>query len=722
MQSRKFGLSIKTALSTLFGVMAVLLIATYALDLVAVWGEQAHARRTAEISDVTRHMFVAMQNIRVERGTVSTALNGAEPVSADTRRAIDALRAASEPALDRVLAELPALAFPDRERWIGELRQTATAVRTLRGRADAALQNPKSGRDGEVAKAWVPALGKLSEKLEEVSGLLAAQIKLADPVVDQLMAVKQLVWTARDYAGRERLFIGNALASGSTPSADWQRQVADFRSRSLMAWSAALDLIEGAPTPQPLTEALAKAKSGYYGAFSKEQDTVLKALVSGEKPSLTGGAWVKLSNPPLELLSAPANIAVDLARDHAAAKASHAQRQLWPKGALALLVAVISGVGLMIVTRRVVRPINDLTAIMKRLASGDHQVEIGGQGRRDEIGAMAEAVEVFKQNAIEKERHAAERERHAAERERYALEKEKLENERKAAEVRAAEEARRTRNELAATFETEVGSVVQAVAKGAEDMESCAKISGEEIDKAQTLATGVSAASEQASSNVQTVAAATEELTSTISEVATQVRRSAEIAQQAKKATEDTDNIVQGLSAAAEKIGSVVALISQIAEQTNLLALNATIEAARAGEAGKGFAVVAQEVKALASQTAKATGEIGAQISGMQAATNESVVAIKEIGSTIGRISDIAATIAAAVEQQGTATQEISRNVHEAANGTSQVATNIVSVNRGAGETGSASSQVLASAQSLSSESSRLKTEVQKFLETVRAA
>jgi methyl-accepting chemotaxis protein len=238
----------------------------------------------------------------------------------------------------------------------------------------------------------------------------------------------------------------------------------------------------------------------------------------------------------------------------------------------------------------------------------------------------------------------------------------------------------------------------------------------------QSLSGTVAAASEQASANVQSVASATEEMTASVNEISRQVQESSRIASEAVKQAQETDARINKLSQAAGRIGDVVKLITAIAEQTNLLALNATIEAARAGEAGRGFAVVASEVKQLASQTAKATDEIGTQIAGMQAATQESVAAIKEISATIARVSEIAATIAAAVEEQGAATQEISRNVQQAAQGTAQVASNITDVNRGAAETGSASSQVLSSAQSLSSESNHLKLEVDKFLVTVRAA
>jgi methyl-accepting chemotaxis protein len=239
---------------------------------------------------------------------------------------------------------------------------------------------------------------------------------------------------------------------------------------------------------------------------------------------------------------------------------------------------------------------------------------------------------------------------------------------------------------------------------------------------AREVTTAVAAASEEASTNVQSVASATEELTSSVNEISRQVQESARMANEAVDQARKTNDRVGELSKAAARIGDVVELINTIAGQTNLLALNATIEAARAGEAGRGFAVVASEVKALAEQTAKATGEIGQQISGIQAATQDSVGAIREISGTIERLSEISSTIAAAVEEQGAATQEISRNVQQAAQGTEQVSSNIADVQRGAGETGSASSLVLSAAQSLSRDSNRLKLEVGKFLGTVRAA
>ncbi|MDP1584996.1 MAG: methyl-accepting chemotaxis protein [Bradyrhizobium sp.] len=292
----------------------------------------------------------------------------------------------------------------------------------------------------------------------------------------------------------------------------------------------------------------------------------------------------------------------------------------------------------------------------------------------------------------------------------------------KATEKRAAVQRRSDMVRLADGFEGAVGEIIETVSSAATELEASAGTLTSTADRSRQVATTVAAASEEASTNVQSVASATEELSSSVNEISRQVQESARMANEAVDQARATNDRVGELSKAASRIGDVVELINTIAGQTNLLALNATIEAARAGDAGRGFAVVASEVKALAEQTAKATGEIGQQIAGIQAATLESVNAIKEISGTIERLSEISSTIAAAVEEQGAATQEISRNVQQAAQGTQQVSSNIADVQRGAGETGTASSHVLAAAQSLSDDSNRLKLEVGKFLDTVRAA
>ncbi len=366
-------------------------------------------------------------------------------------------------------------------------------------------------------------------------------------------------------------------------------------------------------------------------------------------------------------------------------------------------LAVLLGFAIaFLIARGIIRPLSGLTAGMKELAGGNFGVVLPGLDRKDEVGDMAQAVETFKVKAEEKAR---------AEAEEKITQDEVLARQRKAEMTRMADD-----------FESAVGRIVETVSSASGELEASAGMLTSTAERAQELTTMVAAASEEASTNVQSVASATEELSSSITEIGRQVQESARMASDAVGQARGTTERVSELSKAASRIGDVVELINTIAGQTNLLALNATIEAARAGEAGRGFAVVASEVKALAEQTAKATGEIGQQINGIQAATEDSVNAIKEISSTIEKLSEISSTIAAAVEEQGAATQEISRNVQQAAQGTQQVSSNITDVQRGASETGSASSQVLSAAQSLSGDSSRLKLEVGKFLSSVRAA
>jgi methyl-accepting chemotaxis protein len=380
-------------------------------------------------------------------------------------------------------------------------------------------------------------------------------------------------------------------------------------------------------------------------------------------------------------------------------EANFAIRMVWISAGVGLFLGLAAA--LWIGIKGLSQPIARLKSVMEVLARNDLRADVPGIERRDELGEMARTVEVFKKNGLEVER---------------------LKGEQQVNEKRAAEQRKADMVKMADNFEGAVSEIIETVSSASTELEASAGTLTKTAERAQEITTTVAAASEEASTNVQSVASATEEMASSVNEISRQVQESARMAGEAVDQARKTNDRVGELSKAAARIGDVVELINTIAGQTNLLALNATIEAARAGEAGRGFAVVASEVKALAEQTAKATGEIGHQITGIQSATQDSVNAIKEISGTIEKLSEISSTIAAAVEEQGAATQEIARNVQQAAQGTQQVSSNITDVQRGASETGSASSQVLAAAQSLSRDSNRLKLEVGKFLNTVRAA
>ena len=377
-----------------------------------------------------------------------------------------------------------------------------------------------------------------------------------------------------------------------------------------------------------------------------------------------------------------------------------------------MIASVIAGMILMATAlygaRTVVTPLKSMANVMRRVADGDLDTEIPARSRKDEIGSMAEAVEVFKENAVERARLEGDQKRQEAENRR---------------QVETADtEKKQMMGKLVEDFESSVGQIVRGVTDAVEQLKSSATSMTATVSETSQRSTTVASASEEASTNVQTVASATEEMTSSVQEISRRVTHSSEIAASAVRQAEGANAKVESLVEAAQKIGEVVSLINDIADQTNLLALNATIEAARAGEAGKGFAVVASEVKSLASQTATATEEIGGQIAAIQESTTDAVSSIQEIAKTISEISEVATTVASAVEEQDAATREIAENIQQASSGTQEVNTNIAEVSRGVQETGSAASQVLEASEQLSKQATDLQNSISGFLDNVKAA
>lgn len=522
--------------------------------------------------------------------------------------------------------------------------------------------------------------------MEDVQKTLAA---LADSELVSLQATL-------DLRAESNLMLGILVEAADLTSADLLPPIKDRFTATAGRLGKAASALKN-PETSKLVDELVKTGKDAGNIFDLKQ----KELVAAKT-----GASVVMENRALAQEFEKEVASLGTRSEAGAAKAVRESEAEIRQGRIILIclalvsLAIALVIGWYYVGRGVVRRLVRLQNSMKSVAAGDLSAEIA-TGGSDEIADMAEALQVFKDNMLESNRLRAER----SETEKHARAQRKIEMQK-----------------LADEFEAAVGEIVQTVSFASTELEASATSLTRTAEETQQLSGRVEAVSEEASSNVRSVAAATDEMTASIAEISRQVQESNRIAGEAVNQAEATDTRINELSKAALRIGDVVNLITTIAEQTNLLALNATIEAARAGDSGRGFAVVAQEVKALAAQTASATNEISSQIAGMQLATQDSVVAIKQIGMTISRISEIAATIATSVEQQGGATQEIARNVEQAAQGTSEVATNIVDVNKGARETGSASAKVFSSAQSLSGESNRLKLEVAKFLNTVRAA
>ncbi|MDA9468119.1 methyl-accepting chemotaxis protein [Bradyrhizobium sp. CCBAU 53415] len=580
------------------------------------------------------------------------------------------------------------------------LDRAARRLKEITTAAGRAMGVPLAARDSVATKGFLPGIAEVIGNIEPVMNRLEAKVINAD---SSLAALLNLARTAQDL----RVSAGNRAATLS-PALSARRPLtaAELSLMERMQGRVEADRerieagIEQLGNPARIAAAHKAATESYFGQAAVAVDKEIPAARSDGKYGGTAEELAKVIVPAIQMFYGVRDAALAEAAERASAARDGALAMLALAGVAVLaLLGTLGGVTTML-RRRVVMPLAKLADVIGMLAAGQHEVEIPATGRNDEIGQVAGSLQHFKDSLGAKK---------AAD---------------EAAAVEAEAKLRRSQrvDQIAREFEAMIGDVVNTVSSASSELEASAGTLTSTAEQSEKVTATVAAASEQASTNVQTVAAAAEEMASSVDEISRQVQDSARIAGEAVQQAGRTNDHVGELARAAGRIGDVVELISQIAGQTNLLALNATIEAARAGEAGRGFAVVASEVKALAEQTAKATGEISQQISGIQTATEDSVGAIKAIGDTITRMSEIASAIASAVEEQGAATREISRNVQQAARGTQQVSASIVDVQRGASQTGSASSNVLTSAKSLSGESTRLKAEVGKFLDAIRAA
>ncbi|MDO9299360.1 methyl-accepting chemotaxis protein [Bradyrhizobium sp.] len=696
-------LKIRTILPLIISALAIMAVASAGFAAYEAYVRRQDAEAFLKINQISQRLLQSAGQWAVERGMTNAPLKSPDALPAERRAEIVKIRTVADQAFREAAQQLRAVpAMKAAEKEIAEAEGAFRAFEAFRSRVDDNLAKPGSGRTSEVVEGFAPAITSLIEVAANKLRLTLETLTSPPTVgLTQLVGLRHLTAQMAENAGRERAFFGGIVGAHSKLTMERIRIVARTRGQVELAWETIRASRQRGGIPAKIVDAIASVDKEYFGTYGTVRDAIFAAGETGEY-KITGGDYVARATTAINSILQLADSIGKAADEEATNQAAKSTSSLAVNGAILLASIGLVLLSFWIAFSRILRPLFALTGAMGELANGNFSVVLPGLGRKDEIGDMAQAVEGFKVKAEEKARAEAEA---------------KIKQDQVAAQQRKADMIK-----LADDFEGAVGEIIETVSSASTELEASAGTLTSTAERSQELTTMVAAASEEASTNVQSVASATEELSSSVNEISRQVQESSRMASEAVNQARTTNDRVGELSKAAARIGDVVELINTIAGQTNLLALNATIEAARAGEAGRGFAVVASEVKALAEQTAKATGEIGQQITGIQAATQDSVTAIKEISGTIEKLSEISSTIAAAVEEQGAATQEISRNVQQAAQGTQQVSSNIMDVQRGASETGSASSQVLSAAQSLSGDSNRLKLEVGKFLSSVRAA
>jgi methyl-accepting chemotaxis protein len=646
-------------------------------------------------------ILTASTRISQERGPTNGVLGSARPVPEALARTLVEVRIKTDRALDE--ARLASSVLP--ERWRANAAQaisdTVQRLTAARQRADALMAQPLAQRAQDEVAAIVRAMIAVPPALDPALNATDDLTVLADSRLGSWLTIARTATELRDFAGQ--------IGSVFTPALVVRRPMTDEEIGQHNRLSGYVDaqrrqilLAHGKIGDDPRVDQLIKTMQTSFTAGGQRlaADLVAQSL-AGRAPGLTAqefaARYVPAMDSIVELRDQLFVRVFDLIETRIAS--ARTRLVLFLLGGLAVLATC--GCVIVLCVRKISMPIHRMALVMSRISGGDTSIVVPDTEAKNEIGAMAAAVQVFKDNLIRTRQ---------------------LELEATQARASAEEQRKRTVLALADGFEQAVGSIVGQVSSSATQLQATAQAMTATAAETASQSTTVACAAEQAASNVNAVAGAAEELGSSVQEIGRQVDGSAKLAQAAVDEADQTAALMQELSETVARISDVLGLISSIAGQTNLLALNATIEAARAGAAGRGFAVVASEVKALAEQTARATEEISRQITRVQGVTTEAVSAIGVITVRIQEINGVATTIVAAVEEQGAATQEIVRNVAQAAIGTGEVTNNITGVAKASEETGAAAAQVLGAASELSRQSEHLGAEVSRFLETVRAA
>ncbi|WP_244748628.1 methyl-accepting chemotaxis protein [Methylobacterium indicum] len=694
-------MSVSWVLCLVVGLMGVLLLAQATGALVGAAREQAEAGKVVTLSVGSRALLGTLLANRLERGTALTALGTEAAAAPDMRAALAKGRAAADKGFADTVAALEGTDQPTVAATLGRLREVQAALVALRPRIDTALDRARTDREASILADATAAYGALLDGLSATTDAVDTAISSSDPAMRAARLVKRSAWATRVAAGGAALRLQTGVANPASWSPAGTLAAAEDRGRVDQTWAGAVDAVSRVPDG-PIRAAFETAQARNFSAAAKEERRALaEALGAGRPVGIAIQDLRRRDTDNQATIVDLANVALDAMVDRARILSDEAKRTVIRNGAILAAALLLAVLGLLCIVRGVLRPIRAMTRSMGDLAAGRLDAVVPGIDRRDEIGAMAAAVQVFKTTMIQSRR---------------------LEDE--AAQARLSAEAQRLAGmrELADRLEATVGEVVDTVSTSATQLQATARSMTAVAARTTDESGAASGGAQAVSGRIDSVADAAGRLGQSVAEIGRRASASADLARTATDEAGRTAALVQELDGAVAKIGDVVGIIASIAGQTNLLALNATIEAARAGEAGRGFSVVAAEVKELANQTAKATDEISSQIARIQDSTAQAVSAIGGFGTRIREISSVTRSIAVAVEEQGAATRDIVHNASHAANGARVVTQTIDGVAATAGETGTAADHVLAAASALSHQSEDLRQGVSRFLERVRAA
>ncbi|CAN5222861.1 HAMP domain-containing methyl-accepting chemotaxis protein [soil metagenome] len=685
-----------SCVSTLAAVIAV----AAAVFVAQQWRDYGNSDGAAHLASAMTAVLRSTEQLAVSRGPQNAALIADEAASPAALAAVAGARKGLADELAKARQAIAVSDYPERDRSLAGFDALGRDLAGIYDKLDAAYRLPRGQRDPALLKDYVPRMLGFNPLMNNVANAIERSASMAHASVGSLIEIARFSWDMRDAAGRRASFFTRAAGNNKMLTVADVQGASELTGEIGHAWARLQSsALEFSAAPK-LSAAVKDAEAKFFGS----PDRLIAEMTA---KGLVGTDYGISFQDVLKRLVGPAQSALgvrDAAMEQALALAETARADALTR--LSLVAAALLLVGILVVgvtllfDRRVVRPLVGMTAAIMRLAQGDRDVDVPARGRRDEIGEMAGALEILRRNAVE-----------------AAL----LEGEHRSGQQ--AREARAARiDELTLAFDSASSEVIHGVDAAGDAMRADAEVSSRLASATSARATNVAAGAEEASVNVGTIASAAEEMSVAVSEIAQRLESCAAIAADAVREVGDADRRIGGLDQAVERIGTIIKFIQDIASQTNLLALNATIEAARAGDAGRGFAVVAGEVKALATQTARATDDITAQIASIETETAAVVQAIKSIAQTIGRVDAVTADISAAVIQQRQSTSEIAANAQQAAAGTKDVSANVGAVSTAMSEAEAAALRMIAKADDLSVRSSDLSDRISGFLRNVRAA